>query len=392
MQTERYLSTLQTLIWQIDIKNAFPSADHRILLSKLKHYGVRGNLYKWFDSYLSSRTLTVDLNGVQSQPWPVTRGVPQGSALGPLLFSIYINDIVFMTSSTITLFADDMELHVATATSSETVRSLNVEMAKLKSYMDGNGLELNVRKTVCMFPFTAPSHSEVSYDNAVLSMVSEFKYLGIWIDSHFTWQYHVHQLISKVQQRLHVMYRSRYYCKRAWRRLLFTAYVKPYFLYGIAVWYASTAGNREKVELLYRHCLRIILNDTGIFPLLARIGVYTEADSWPLSLEFQLQAGTLLYGIIQAKAIPAQLDLLPRVNSLLSTRTASDATYLQMPLIRHERMRVALTWWGPKLWNTIPSDIRQVPSKTLFAMLYATYLSKTLYSNYELHCRFYDFV
>ncbi len=96
----------------IDIKNAFPSANHEILLNKLHHYGIKGSLHKWYASYLLNRIMFVELNGIQSRSRFVTKGVLQGSALGRFLFLIYINDIINALDSRITLFADDMELHV----------------------------------------------------------------------------------------------------------------------------------------------------------------------------------------------------------------------------------------------------------------------------------------
>ena len=92
----------------LDFQKAFDTVDHEILLYKLNHYGIRGNLLEWFKSYLTDRKQFTFINGVNSQDAFVTCGVPQGSVLGPLLFLIYVNDIQHALKNATKLFADDI--------------------------------------------------------------------------------------------------------------------------------------------------------------------------------------------------------------------------------------------------------------------------------------------
>ena len=95
----------------IDLQKAFDTVNHKILLSKLSYYGVRGNALDWFKSYLTMRTQHVTISGSTSENANIIHGVSQGSVLGPLLFLIYINDLhKAITRSTVHHFADDTNL------------------------------------------------------------------------------------------------------------------------------------------------------------------------------------------------------------------------------------------------------------------------------------------
>ena len=132
----------------IDLQKAFDTVNHRILLSTLEHYGVRGCALEWFRSYLSDRKQYVSVNGSNSDLLSITCGVPQGSVLGPLLILIYINDLpnVSMTFTSY-LFADDTTIYYESKDLSNLLKIANKDFRLIKRWLDANKLSLNIDKT-----------------------------------------------------------------------------------------------------------------------------------------------------------------------------------------------------------------------------------------------------
>ena len=132
----------------MDLSKAFDSVDHKMLLTKIKRYGVHSTPLQWIRSYLSNREHFVSWNQIQSTSSILNIGVIQGSILGPLLFLIHINDIV--NSSNVlpfVLFTDDTTVYVLNNSIDGAIEILNTELAKVALWFDSNILTLNVNKT-----------------------------------------------------------------------------------------------------------------------------------------------------------------------------------------------------------------------------------------------------
>jgi len=136
----------------LDLKRAFEVVDRSILIRKLQRYGLRAVVLEWFRCYLEKRSQRIKFNGVLSEPIDVNFGVLQGLVLSPLLFLLYINDIMEMMTAdcSIRLFADDALIYSTGFSRQEINDKLNEQMVRMDDWLNRNKLHLNVSKTKIM--------------------------------------------------------------------------------------------------------------------------------------------------------------------------------------------------------------------------------------------------
>ena len=174
----------------IDLKKAFDTVHHDLILQKLIAYGVRGITYDWLSNYLRNRRQCVKVDDHSSSLLDVTRGVPQGSVLGPTLFLLYINDLC-NTSDVLkfVLFADDMNIFGSGNSMMELEMLLNRELARLFVWFSVNKLSLNLQKTnYILFRNRPPDNDlDIRINNDMVPRVQSTKFLGIIMDEQINW-------------------------------------------------------------------------------------------------------------------------------------------------------------------------------------------------------------
>ena len=183
--------------------------DHEILIDKLKFYGVDGTVILWFKSYLSDRKQCTKLFGTKSSYLDIICGVPQGSILDPLLFSIYINDLVNACNLSIPyLFADDAALLFKNICR-KTYLNIKIEMLTIIKWLVVNKLSLNILKTKILIFDNIKCLVKIDLGNDyVIDECKFYKYLGLIIDNLLKFDLHIDHITSKIQKRIGAMYRG----------------------------------------------------------------------------------------------------------------------------------------------------------------------------------------
>ena len=189
----------------LDFEKAFETLPHKHLKSKLLGYVIGGKTLRWIESFLCYRTQRAVVNDETSEWALVLSGVPQGTVLGPLLFSLYINDISTDIDSEIRLFADDCVCYREIRDTDDSLKPFQKDIDRLGCWARKWGMRLQpVKCNIVQITRKRTNKMEASYtlEGTVLENVDSIKYLGVTITHDLRWNTHISNMCTKANRTL----------------------------------------------------------------------------------------------------------------------------------------------------------------------------------------------
>lgn len=247
----------------LDLKRAFETIDRQRLLAKLEKIGIKERELNWLRCYLSNRTQCTKFGGATSAKEEINIGLPQGSKLAAVLFSLYMNDIKScLVHLMILLFADDTLLYYSGDNINDIVNKVNEDLERINKWLNVNKLKLNLPKTKYMVICKSDKDEynvDIRINNKKVDRTYTMKYLGVMIDSNLKMKSHNEYIGKKIAKKIGFFARISKHLSIEHRIKVYKAIIAPHFEYCPSILSMSNEGEFKELQKLQNRSMRIIL-------------------------------------------------------------------------------------------------------------------------------------
>jgi Reverse transcriptase (RNA-dependent DNA polymerase) len=373
----------------LDLKKAFDTVQHDILLKKLAKFGIKGNILKWFHSYLSGRTQCVDINGTLSDLKDIIMSVMQGSSLGPILFLCFINDIFTCTDLSLFLFADDSNALAQNPNLSDLIDFVNLELQKLSTWFKANKLSVNVEKTKYMIfrsknrkldmqgkdiflNFNDVGARELPHLKFKLTRVHNdapkgnqtYKMLGVIFDEFLTFNQHLTYMQSKLAKSLFLLNRSKNFLPSKALKLLYFSLVHCHLTYCPLIYSICCKTQIKKLVTFQKKAIRII---SGLGPRDHTAPWFLYHDVLPVELIIKNSALLFMHSIKHRYCPKSFYDVFVQNNDDISYELRYTNEYI-VPRARIELFKRIPIYYLPSSWNN-SGDLKFYQNQETFRII-----------------------
>ena len=377
----------------LDLSAAFDTVDHAILLRRLEtSFGITDAALAWFSSYLSGRSQCVSVNGETSDCYPVPFGVPQGSCLGPLLFSAYASklfEVIRLYLPNGHAFTDDTQLYLSfnpdnSLNEAEAVHAMEQCIRAIRAWMQSDKLKLNENKTEVMLIGTRQQLSKVNLGTLTVgdtsvAIVNKARNLGVWFDSQLNFNVHITKTCSLSFCSLYKIRRIRKYLSYKSAQTLILALVIRRLDYCNSLLYGLPASYIIKLQRVQNAAARLISNTTHF----DHISSVMKDLHW-LPVKYRIMCTLVVYTF---KALHG--SALTYINQLIRLKTQSNynlrsnTNHLLLDLPNKTKKTTgdrAFFAAAPTLWNALPDELRALGSLKTFMARLKTHYFKLAFS------------
>ena len=347
----------------IDFSKEFDTVNHKILVKKLFKYGIKDKNLDWLENYLFQRQQCTTINGMTSEYSNICCGVPQGSILGPLLFLVYINDLSHVINNTsMYLYADDTVLLSMGPNIIPCKENMQFDLIKIAAWCRSNKLSLNIKKTKCMLfgsreKLKKTRCPKLSINDTKIDFVHQYKYLGVILDPHLTFNKHLNNVIKITAHKINLLAKVRQYLTESASLTIYKTMILPYFDYGDILFINSPKKPLDKLDRLQKRAIKICTRPGEDIPndLMLR-----SANVAKLS---KRRDAHILNFMFKKKSSPNLLDIKD-----VNTR-ARAAPLFKTIIPKCEKYKNSVFYIGAIRWNSLPVDVRNTDSFDHFKIL-----------------------
>ena len=352
----------------LDLKKAFDTVNHPILLEKLDHYGIRGMALKFFESYLSNRNQSVCCNNTSSSITTIEYGVPQGSVLGPLLFIIYVNDIVNAVKDIkIRLFADDTALFIHGKDVEMIYNKMKDALIRLRDWFESNRLTLHLDKT-CYSIFHGPRkkiprmYDNMSIDGHVIHREHKVKYLGLIIDETLSWKDHVDYVITSLSKFYGIFNKIKHFVPKKYKLTNYKAYVSSKISYGIEIYGSLGVTLSKRLQIVSNKLLKILF---CMSPFHSTNQLHKELDILQVKDACRTSLLKFVFQCLYHTPLAMFKEYYQKRRNL-HDRNLRDQHIVHVPEGYSALALSSTKIHGAKLWNELPLEIRKLDDISCF--------------------------
>ena len=341
----------------IDLKKAFDTVNHLILLKKLELYGIRGIPLNWFRSFLGNRDCFISITNINSERKLINIGVPQGSILGPILFLVYINDLPNISNLFhATLYADDTTISVSDQNATSLINNTNFVLEKIDNWSIANRLTINTSKTELILTTNrlddCTGRPDVILRGACVDSSSHCKFLGVIVDAKLSFKQHIGHVVIKTARTGGILYRIRDSLNARARLNFYNSFILPYFTYNVLIWGSTTKNHLNPLILQQKRIVRTMtsasfIEHTGpIFKKLKLLKLIDIHKFEVLKYMFKYR-NDASYAVGHARDTRNRNLLVPKPRKLTKTQKS-------------------ISFVGPQEWNKLPDFLKESKNINVF--------------------------